>query len=66
MDKEKFMQVAASKGITMQALADKMKIKKDTLYKKLVNKIEFSVDEVRIVMSMFDMTFEEVFNNFFM
>jgi DNA-binding XRE family transcriptional regulator len=66
MDKAKFMQVASGKGVTMQALADKMNIKKDTLYKKLVNKIEFSVNEVRIIMSMFDMTFEEVFNNFFM
>ena len=59
--KNYFYDLFAKKNITIEEMAQKMGIKKDSLYRKLIGKYGFNEKDIKIILDTLDMDFKEVF-----
>jgi predicted transcriptional regulator len=62
-DRNKFERLLSSKQITAHEMADKLGLKYDSLYRKMVNINRFNIREIIIILDTLEMTFEEVFKD---
>lgn len=60
---EKFKRLLGEKGLTVHEMAEKLGLKYDSLYRKMVNINGFNIREIIIILDTLDMTFEEVFKD---
>ena len=61
--KNYFYGLFAGKEITIEEMATKMGIKRDSLYRKIIGKNGFSEKDIDIILKTLNMKYEEVFIN---
>lgn len=56
-----FYLVFERKGLCINTVAEKMNMKRDTLYRKIVGRNGFDENDIKKLLGVLDMSFEEVF-----
>lgn len=59
--KNYFYGLFAGKKITIEEMAEKMGIKRDSLYRKIIGKNGFSEKDIKKILEVLEMDFKEVF-----
>jgi len=61
MDRNYFIELFKSKGLTENEIATKLNIQTDSLYRKLKGQRKISLNEIIVILDCLDMKFEDVF-----
>jgi transcriptional regulator with XRE-family HTH domain len=59
--KNYFYSLFKNKEITIEEMAEKMGIKRDSLYRKIIGKNGFSEKDIKKILEVLEMDFKEVF-----